>query len=273
MPALRLALLTRPQWIEGPLATPSEGHDPRILRAPIQGLVPLGSSLALLRAVHQQGAGWLLFTSPSSVEAFYISLLEASPDRPLLSNLRLIAVGGGTKDRLSLLLKAGRISQAQLDGATLADKRELADAESLLATLAELQRQEGFDWSNQTVLLVTAVGNRPRLHDGLAAWGAQVTNLVLYERVDLPWPDEAVKARMTAWSAQETAVVVTSTTVIPRMFEQLREASIDSASLVWCTQHQRIAERLQGLVTSKVRQVRLDPEFLTEDLFTHETYW
>jgi uroporphyrinogen-III synthase len=122
------------------------------------------------------------------------------------------------------------------------------------------------------LLIVEGQNNRPTLGDGLRARGAEVIAVGFYARHDRDW-ESTIWDRFKQYAHSELAVIVTSTGVIDRLLGQCRARGIDPTQLLWCTQHPTIAARLRQAGCEQLRRVRLDPQFLTGDLFDHEFGW
>ena len=259
----RLALLTRPQW-QGE-ETPRLG-DARLLHAPLQTLERCPVAIADLEAIFVAPDPWLVCTSPASVQALQAWLKEFGNHLLAIPGLRFAAVGSGTRDQLAkrLAVESRQIICPPSD--------EAADANGLLAVFDSIQRTEGFDWSAQTLLIVEGQNNRPTLGDGLRARGAEVIAVGFYARHDQDW-ESTIWDRFKQYAHSELAVIVTSTGVIDRLLGQCRARGIDPTQLLWCTQHPTIAARLRQAGCEQLRRVRLDPQFLTGDLFDHEFGW
>lgn len=267
-PVISVALLARPQW-RGLPGEAAEPEDPRVWAAPLQVLEPEAKAEALRSETlaflsRPSSTRWVIFTSPASVTAFQHWAQSTKHGMPPQFD-RFAAVGSGTADQL-------RRSGFRADGAVVVGAdAATADAVATVKALAECLRLEGQAWTDQCFVIVGGVNNRPTLTQELAKHGARVMVLPLYSRRDVEWPD-AVWKRLSEFSG-ETAVVVTSSTVIDRLMQSLLTHGIDPARLTWATHHATIAARLVACGVSPIRRVRLDPPELSKDLFDHEQHW
>lgn len=266
---MTVALLARPEWrgldAESPAPT-----DPRIWSAPLQLLVLEQDSsdrlLSELRTFATQGSStvWVVMTSPASVIAF----AHWIANRPFLQEIsinRFAAVGAGTADQMR------RSGVGSENTVVVGGDASSADALTTVDMLAAQLGKEGALWQNQSFVVVGGKGNRPTLCDALRGQRAKVMALPIYTRQDVDWP-ESLWARLKE-HPQKTAVVVTSSTVIDRLYQALVTHQIDPGSLIWATHHATIATRLMTHGLSPIRRVRLDPSVLSVDLFEHEQHW
>ena len=112
---------------------------------------------------------WLVFSSANGVEAFLKRLLARHGDLRRLGSLRLAAIGTGTAEALARYhLQADLVP-------------EVYRAEALAEALAEQA-------AGQRCLLVRASRGREVLSQTLAARGAQVEQIVVYESRDVARP-------------------------------------------------------------------------------------
>ena len=61
--------------------------------------------------------------------------------------------------------------------------------------------------------------------------------------------------------------------MVEKIIAQLVRRGVAVHELIWCTHHATIALRLQDQGLRPIRRVRLSPEHLLSDLFTHEHVW
>lgn len=223
----------------------------------------------------QAKSPWLVFTSPASVQAFahWIAQIDLSVSR--WPGLRFATVGSGTQQSLVALESIGFLNAADRANVLSSADAHRADAVTLVSAMHARVTELGLAWPTQTVMVVEGCDNRPQLKESLAALGAQVMGLALYERVNVAWPQTVIQQLKAAQPGQ-VAVVITSTQALDLALRQIEEAGIDSSRLVWCTHHQSIALTLAQMragLQGRIRRVRLDPQALQEDLFSHEQYW
>jgi uroporphyrinogen-III synthase len=282
---MQQVLLTRPRWEEdsGGVAPnhvvnylPAAPADPRILPAPLQQIHFQSPSPALWEEISNRPNAWLIFTSPTSVEAFSRWATQELPASGVAAvpppGLRLAAVGLGTRDRLALLVDQGFLSAEQVQATIYVADSDRADATALLTQLNIQGPGNGQSWDGQFVFLVQGQGNRPTLADGLNLLGATVIQVTLYARVNAHWP-QALLSLVQSAAPQAVGIVITSSTVVERLLQMLRDHQVDPDRLVWCTQHQTIAQSLFAAGISCVRKIRLEPTRLIHDLFQDEQYW
>jgi len=274
---MRIALLTRPQW-EGSTV---EAPDPRIVLAPLQHLQRLAFDDHLfVKGLEDSGQSpWIVFTSPASVEAFgdwVDQKKKTSPSSPIdtIGNAHLAAVGGGTRDRFAALVEQKVLRAQQIEHTLFVEDREKADAQALIAALDAHGQSQGWSWRGQQVWLVQGEDNRPTLAQGLTGLGAVVRPMVLYRRINVPFALRVSQLiKETAKEIGALGIVITSSTVVDEAIKQCRNLSVDPQSIVWCTQHQTIAARLNEQGIQHVRRVSLDPSLLISDLFGDEKIW
>lgn len=268
-PVISVALLARPEWRGLPLENLMP-EDSRIWPAPLQHLVleqdPSGQLHSALRGFVSKKSSivWVVITSPASVIAFaeWIS----RPDATWRSSIqRFAAVGSGTAEQM---IRRGIGTESTV---TIGGEASIADARTTVEMISDTLMREGALWADQCFVVVGGVGNRPTLCDALRAKGAEVMMLPLYRREDLEWP-ERVWSQLRAHPDQ-TAVVVTSSTVIERLMASVVTHGLDPASLTWATHHATIAANLTARGVPAIRRVRLDVSALSSDLFEHEQYW
>lgn len=263
-----VALLTRPQWRGLPGETSADA-DPRIWAAPLQWLEPEPirgdrgvETIGFLS--HPSSTRWAIFTSPASVTA-YQHWVQSTGQAITAEFDRFAAVGTGTADQMRRgVVQMGRPIVVGADASS-------ADALATVKAIADQLRSEGLVWKDQSFVIVGGVNNRPTLSQELSHHGARVMSLPLYSRRDAEWP-EVVWKRCSEFP-QETAIVVTSSTVVERLMQSLVTHGIDPARLVWATHHATIAARLLVYGVSPIRRVRLDQPELSKDLFEYEQHW
>ena len=279
-PLTTVALLARPQW-RGLSDETSLPVDPRIWAAPLQVLEPesIGEDLrseTLGFLSRPASTRWAIFTSPASVTAYEhwvqtTARLTGQPTGPRAGQQptpqfdRFAAVGTGTADQM-------RRAVLQTDSALVVGAgAATADALATVHAIADQVQSEGLAWKDQCFVIMGGTNNRPTLAEGLATLGATVMSLPLYSRRDVEWSD-AVWKRLSE-SPRETAIVVTSSTVVDRLMQSLVTHGIDPVRLTWATHHATIAAKLVAYGVSPIRRVRLDPPELSKDLFDYEQYW
>lgn len=267
------ALLARPIW-RPPVVSPAHVYGPAIELAPLQELVFEPQPQSRWESFSQAHSGWLVFTSPASVQAFAHWISGFSQPAALGGHHKIAAVGAGTHQALGMLSEAGFLSEKDWQAAIRAADAERADAESLVQAMRQFIDTSGASWASQQVLVIEGHDNRPHLKQALSALGATVEALALYHRQNVLW-QEPLLARVRSAVPGSMAVVVTSTPVVSAVLSQLARSGIDASHLVWCTHHQAIAAALAkaGLGEGRIRKVRLEPQALQDDLFLHEQYW
>ena len=273
------AWVARPEWID---ATFVQRPDTRLRPMPLQRLRMRSVPYAVFQGLERSASAWLVLTSPASVRALR-RWLESSGDDYVrgLGRLRIAAVGSGTRDQLlkEIFFTLGERSADAHPSSDLKPEQIIvaaegahADAEGLLRAMDNIQKREHFDWSTQTLLLIEGESNRPTLREGLERRGAHVLSACLYLREDAPWPEQAWQEIAQAGPG-EIGIVVTSSTTAEHLMGLFQHHGIPLIHVVWCTHHATIAGLLTKRGISRVRRVRLDDEFLEQDLFVNEHFW
>ncbi|MCA9124220.1 MAG: uroporphyrinogen-III C-methyltransferase [Planctomycetaceae bacterium] len=122
---------------------------------------------------------WLVFSSSNGVRNFISRLLSVGKDVRALGGCKLAAIGPGTSDELSRYHLKADLQPAEFR------------AESLAAELSPIANGQRF-------LLLRASRGREVLSQEIAAAGGQVTQVVVYESVDVQTPDAEVAADLAA---------------------------------------------------------------------------
>jgi uroporphyrinogen-III synthase len=292
-PAARRALIARPQWDwSSPIGSGSDkssnaaqsasvpNHnelDPRLIAAPLQHLTLCAPDKRVLNTFRWASKQWLVLTSPASVQALDQWLFHTGVNIMFNPDMRVAVVGAGTNAQLAHYIaqnsadpaRAWRMNTSRTVTSAI---DEQADAHGLLSAMDAVYLRDGFLWQEQMVLIAQGHGSRTTLAAGLRDRGATVLIADLYRRIDVSWNDD-VWQMISNSAPGETAVVVTSTTVIDRLLGECAAHQVALDRLAWCTQHAAIAERLKTAGLQSVRRVRLDPMLLSADLFEHEQYW
>lgn len=245
--------------------------------APLQRLQVCRPQAASLQAIARVSSPWVLFTSPASVEAMDLWIAHTGIHPMQTPKLRVAAVGSGTRQAIAEMVSKHHADMSRswpisIDDIIVSASDEHADAIALLQALDERQRQEGFVWQDQSFFVAQGENNRPTLVDGLAARGADVMPLAMYRRMDVSWTDDIWRL-IAASQPGEVGVVVTSSTVMPRLMGDLDAHGLNRSKLEWCTQHAAIAEKLRAQGVSRIRRVTLSATSLEKDLFESERCW
>lgn len=292
-PALKTALIARPQWDWSSPIGAGDDHSPaitlspsiqqegtpdsRLVNAPLQHLSLCTPDRMMLDRFRWSQQQWLVLTSPASVQALDQWLFHTGINVMFNPDMRVAAVGSGTKAQLVHYIaqnaadpaRAWRINAARTITSAIDEK---ADAVGLLAAMDEVCLRDGFYWQEQVVLIAQGQNSRTTLVHGLRERGATVLAANLYRRIDVSWPDTTWDM-LAAAAPQEVAVVVTSTTVVDRLLQEYQAHELALTHVVWATQHAAIAERLRLRGIQTIRRVHLDASHLAGDLFEHEQYW
>jgi uroporphyrinogen-III synthase len=263
---MEYAVLARPQW-----RSPLQGEAPpiadsRIIVAPLQELMLLEADPHLLRDHLRFANPWIVFTSPASVLAFRAYLSHCGMEFST-ARVHWAAVGNGTRDQALRMFESLRS-----DEVIVSEDPHKADASSTLQALDYAAQKLGFDWPSQQFLVIEGKDNRPTLREGLVARGARAQSLALYMRVDVDWPHE-LWGRLALATRQQAGLVITSTTVVDRLFKAMKQHRIDPHQFRWCTQHAAIAAKLVHWGLGPIGCVRLDPQHLSNDLFSNGHNW
>ena len=150
-----------------------------VIELPVIRIAPLAEPPGLMSVLNRVGDyRMVVLTSVNGVDALFARLAERGADaRALHRDARVVAIGPATAARLE-----GRGIRADL----VPDEFV---AEGILAAL------DGDDLTGVPVLVARARGARPTLVDGLAARGARVDELELYEAVaEAPDPEQITRA-------------------------------------------------------------------------------
>ncbi len=244
----------------------AEHHgDARLRAMPLQRLEMLYPDTAVLQVFSDAACPWIVWTSPAAVSAFFFWLKRNGVGTVFLNKARLAVVGGGTRDQLLRHYpEAGPIIAA--------DHEERANAEGLLSAMDGCLTQESSDWARQTLLIVEGESNRLTLRAGFEARGAHCLLAVLYRRIVSAWP-ELAWAEIACSDPGAIGLVVTSSAAGRQLVSAFQSRRLALSQVIWCTHHAVIAELLQAAGATAVRRVRLNHQWLSYDLFEHETYW
>ena len=150
-----------------------------VIELPVIRIVPLDDPPGIAEVLDRIGDyRMVVLTSVNGVDALFARLAERDADaRAIDREARVVAIGPATAARL----------QARGIRADLVP--DVFVAEGILAAL------DGEDLTDVPVLVARARGARPTLIDGLAARGARVDELELYEAVaDTPNADQIARA-------------------------------------------------------------------------------
>lgn len=190
-----------------------------VRRLPLQAIEPARAPAQAARqlAEHREARAWI-FTSTNAVK--FAALLDAGVWPPC------IAVGAATAAALQAL---GQSAVLPLSAYS---------SEGVLA-LPELQAVTGHEY-----LIVSGEDGLDHLREGLEARGAQVYKALVYRRVPLPHPPEAVTQAL----RKAQAAIVTSGEALQRLYAL--SASADRAALLnlqLVVPSQRVVEQAQEL--------------------------
>jgi len=166
-------LVTRPRDRAEELCFLLEDEGAHVLHVPLLELVPPEDARPLLAAVESiQRYAWVVFASPSAVEALMDALREAGTTE-MLSSVRLAVVGPRTARAV------------ESHGLKVAAEAPAGTAESLAEVLRPALRP------GDEVLLPAAEEGRRELEEALREQGALVTRVTAYRSRSTPLPDEA----------------------------------------------------------------------------------
>lgn len=190
-----------------------------VRRLPLQAIEPARApALAARQLAEQREASAWIFTSTNAVR--FAAMLDAGVWPPC------IAVGAATAAALQAL------------GQSAASPQSAYSSEGLLA-LPELQDVAGHQY-----LIVTGEDGIDHLREGLRARGAQVHKALVYRRVALPHPPEAVTQAL----RRAQAAIVTSAEALQRLYAL--SAGADHAALLklqLVVPSRRVVEQAQEL--------------------------
>jgi uroporphyrinogen III methyltransferase/synthase len=213
-------LVTRPREQADELARSLHELGAEVLFQPAIEIRPAADKATIEMALDRLADfQWLVFSSANGVEHFLQRLLAAGRDARCLGSCKIAAIGPGT-------------------AAALARFHVLADlvpahefrAESLAAEL-------GSQAQGQRVLLIRGSRGREVLAEQLAALGAMVEQIVVYQSTDVARPDEEIRQALAAgrihWVTVTSSAIAQS---LARLFgEDLRRARLVSISPITST--------------------------------------
>jgi len=175
----RTVVVTRARSQASALSRELAGLGAEVIELPVIHIAPLENPAALARVMDRiSDYRLLVVTSVNGVECLFARLAERGLDaRAIDRTARVVAIGPATADRLA----------AHGIRADLVPERFVA--EGVLEALA------GSDLAGVPALVARARGARALLVDGLAAAGANVDELELYEAVaEVPEPEQVTRA-------------------------------------------------------------------------------
>ncbi len=176
----RTVLVTRPVHQADELANRLRELGANVLYQPAIEIAPPADWLAVDRMIECLGEfRWLVFSSANGVQHFLNRLFALGHDVRALANARLAAIGPATVESLA---------QYRLRADLCPENYR---AEALAEALAAPTR-------GQRVLLLRASRGREILAEMLAASGAIVEQVVVYESRDVTTPDEQIAELMAA---------------------------------------------------------------------------
>lgn len=166
---------------------------------------------------------WLVFSSSNGVRYFIDRLLSTGADLRALGGIKLAAIGPGTTHELSRYRLKVDLQPAEYR------------AESLAADLSPIANGQRF-------LLARASRGREVLSEEITAAGGRVTQIVVYESVDVETPDTEISADLAAgkihWvTVTSSAIARSLAALFGRDLNKTRLASISpitSATLREC---------------------------------------
>lgn len=161
-------LLTRPKELISETARELRSRGADVVEFPAIKTVKIENNEELYKAMESADQfGWIVFTSPTGVRIFFEDLAEKQIDCRKLGNIKIAAIGGGTKKEL-----AARGYYADL-------MPEIADGDHLGIALAEECRKT----PGVKVLIPRArIGNK-ELTEHLQAAGAEIFDIPTYDTV------------------------------------------------------------------------------------------
>lgn len=207
-------LVTRPREQAGKLCSLLEELGAETLIQPAIGISEPTDWQPVDEAIGQLGSfDWLVFSSSNGVRYFLDRLLATGSDLRALGGVKLAAIGPGTADELSRYHLNVDVSPTEFR------------AESLAAELVPLA-------SGQRFLLARASRGREVLADEITAAGGTVSQIVVYNSLDIDSADPRIAADLEAGKIHW--VTVTSSAIarsLASMFgSQLQTARLASIS-------------------------------------------
>jgi len=184
----RTVLVTRPEHQTDDLSDRLRALGANVLSQPAIEIRPPADWTPVDKALRQINEfDWLVFSSSNGVHFFMQRLLAQGHDIRKLGGVRLAAIGPATVDSL-----AGFHLVAEL-------RPTIYRAEALAEALIPECR-------GQRILLARASRGREVLSEMLAAAGADVEQVVVYESRDVAAPDEEIRAAMDGGRIDVTTV-------------------------------------------------------------------
>jgi uroporphyrinogen III methyltransferase / synthase len=215
----RTVLITRPAHQSNDLATCLRNLGANILRQPAIEISPPADWSAVDVAIDRLGSfAWLVFSSSNGVEFFIRRLLERGLDIRQLGNLKLAAIGPGT---------TAALNEFHLHADVQPDEYR---AEALAEALSPRAR-------GSKVLLIRASRGREVLAEMLAAAGAEVEQVVVYESRDIATPNTDVAAALAASKIDFTTVTSSAIarSLVHLFGKQLRQTRLVAISPLTAT--------------------------------------
>ena len=212
-------LLTRPRRQAEETRPLLEALGATVLMQPVQEILPaVNVPAGLFTPDSLISLDWIIFSSSNGADHLVRLLEELDRDgkkrRPLLSRIRLAAVGPGTARRL----EAAGLHPDLVPG--------LHSAEGLLRELSDEARR------GARFLSIRGDGGRKILREGLTALGGTVQEVSLYRTREIKTPDEDIVRLMKEGAVDYTFVTSPATAMgAVRLFgENLRNTKLVSIS-------------------------------------------
>ena len=207
----RRVLVTRPRDQAAALAAPLEELGAEVLIQPAIEISPPDDWSDVDAAIESLAdVDWLVFSSANGVRAFLDRITSTSRDIRALGNVRIAAIGPGTDAELARYHLAADVVP------------ESFRAESLAASLTDVAR-------GKRCLLIRASRGRKVLGETLAAAGADVREVIVYQSADVTMADESIREALAA--GRIDWVTVTSS-AIARSLAQMFGKTLHETRLV-----------------------------------------
>lgn len=237
----RTVLITRPLTQGAELAEMLHQEGATPLLFPLIEIQAKPEALTGLASAANQ-VDWLIFVSPSAVEAAWPTLENLAP------NVRLACIGAASARKLQRLARRPVVFP-----------RAGHDSHSLLSE-PEFQAISG-----QQILIVRGEGGRAELGQTLRARAARVDYAEIYQRLETA-PDWTHLDPLLLQQRLD-ACIVTSGEIAELLFRLAGSARVPALQcLQYCVPHPRIAERLAALGVVRIVTTRADNAAMVADL-------
>lgn len=141
-------VLTRPKELVSTLSEKLKNKGAEVLELPTVRIVPIKENEELRNALKQlEQYQWLVFTSPSGADVFFSSMREERVDIRKLANIKVAAIGEGTKKKVEDRGVLVDLLPEVYDGKSLGEaiRRNCTDGDRILLPRASIGNNELID--------------------------------------------------------------------------------------------------------------------------------